>query len=271
MRRGLSLIGCVLIISAHLLAQDVSVPTTSKASTSTEALALASAAYSAISAGIQVSDETLNGTITWQPGVNQNTGVARAEFKGVNESLFDLTFGSHHRIEVWTGASQGVVEGEVISDGNSRSIVPHNCWVPPVWFSPLPLLASMVQPSTTLTYIGPEVRNGNSVDHLQAILSHGAASAPPKLTALIAHLSTVDIYLDRATHLPWAVLYKTHPDNDLKEDIPVEIRFADYRSVNGVTIPFRIQRLINNELNLDFTISDAVINTGLADAAFALQ
>jgi hypothetical protein len=54
-------------------------------------------------------------------------------------------------------------------------------------------------------------------------------------------------------------------------DIPVEIRFGDYKSVNGFLVPFRIQRVLQGMLNLDLTVTSATVNVGLADSDFALQ
>ncbi len=57
--------------------------------------------------------------------------------------------------------------------------------------------------------------------------------------------------------------FNTHPDNDAGRDIPVEIRFSDYRVVNRVQTPFRVQKYVNNSLVLDFQFEAAALNTGL--------
>jgi len=62
-----------------------------------------------------------------------------------------------------------------------------------------------------------------------------------------------------------------HPDNDAGSDIPTEIRFADYRNINGVQMPFRIQKLVQGSLFIDIVISQATMNTGITDAAFVVS
>jgi hypothetical protein len=84
-------------------------------------------------------------------------------------------------------------------------------------------------------------------------------------------VSTMDFYLDFASLLPLAITFNPHPDNDSNVDIRTEVRFADYRAVNGVLVPFRIQRLVNDGLVLDLTVTNATINAGLLATDFSLQ
>jgi len=65
--------------------------------------------------------------------------------------------------------------------------------------------------------------------------------------------------------------FKTHADDDLNIEIPVEIQFADYRLVNGVRLPFRIRKFLQGSLLLDIALSGARVNSGLPDSLFAVQ
>ncbi len=70
-----------------------------------------------------------------------------------------------------------------------------------------------------------------------------------------AHLTQVDFFLDSTTLLPAAITFNIHPDNNALLDLPVEIRFSDYRvvspsgvvaglqtgAVSSPQIPFHIQ------------------------------
>ena len=79
----------------------------------------------------------------------------------------------------------------------------------------------------------------------------------------MARLSQTEIFLDAATHLPRSIFYNTHPDNNDLLDIPVELQFSDYRSVNGAQIPFHIQKSVNGSLTLDLQFQSVALNTGL--------
>jgi hypothetical protein len=91
------------------------------------------------------------------------------------------------------------------------------------------------------------------------------------MTAQIQRLSLVDLYLDAASYLPLILGFKTHADDDLNIEIPVEIQFADYRLVNGVRLPFRIRKFLQGSLLLDIALSGARVNSGLPDSLFAVQ
>jgi hypothetical protein len=81
----------------------------------------------------------------------------------------------------------------------------------------------------------------------------------------------MDFFLDATTLVPAAATFNIHPDNDAGRDIPIEVQFSDYRTVNGVQIPFHVQKFLNNGLILDLQFSSAAVNTGLSATAFAVS
>ena len=84
-------------------------------------------------------------------------------------------------------------------------------------------------------------------------------------------ISTVDIYLDATSLLPRAFVSTIHPDDDALTDIAVEILFSNYKAVNGVQTPLRIQRLVQNGLAVDLVVTGVALNSGLPDSLFAVQ
>jgi hypothetical protein len=66
--------------------------------------------------------------------------------------------------------------------------------------------------------------------------------------------------LDTVTLLPAVLTYSLHPDNGAQFEIAVEVHYSDYRAVNGVHIPFLIQRYVNGSLQLEIRVSSAEIN-----------
>jgi hypothetical protein len=88
---------------------------------------------------------------------------------------------------------------------------------------------------------------------------------------LTQHLTEVDLYLDPVSALPLKLTFNEHPDNDASRDIPVEIRFSDYRPVNGAQVPFRLQKFINGTLLLDIRVEQAILNSNLPASTFTVQ
>jgi hypothetical protein len=223
-------------------------------------------AYAALSSGTTVADLTASGTIVWIIG-DQQSGSATLRVKGALESRIDLTLGSTVRTEIRNDTSGP--DGEWITpDGIAHRMPLHDLWTASAWYSPYSVVASMLGSNLNLTYIASEIQNNLAVDHLRVARS-SIAGAPG--TILTSHLSAIDLYLDQTSHLPWSIQFVGHPDDNASVDIPIEIRFANYQSVNGVLFPFRIQRLVGNVLNLDLTVTNVAINTNLPDTVFTLQ
>jgi hypothetical protein len=230
-------------------------------------VALTGQAETAVS-GLPVSDLLLNADVLWIVGGTRASGTATLKAKGANQARLDIATGTVSRSEIRNDANGA--DGQWIgSDGARHPIALHNCWTLAPWFAPHALVQAMSGSNAVLRYVGRETRNGIPADHVQF---HPASTEKnPRLAQELEKLALSEVFFDASTHLPAALLFNTHPDNDDSRDIPVEIRFADYRDVDGVMVPFHIQRYLQGVLNLDLTVTAAAINHGLADSEFALQ
>jgi hypothetical protein len=121
----------------------------------------------------------------------------------------------------------------------------------------------------TAVYIGSETRQGVQVEHLR--LSKAILGLPDDMQAIASKLSSSEVFLDSTSHLPVAITFNLHPDDDYETDIPVEIRYSDYRLVNGVTVPFSIKRYLNGGQVQELSIQNVAINSGVSVSDFILQ
>jgi hypothetical protein len=175
----------------------------------------------------------------------------------------ELTLTSGSRSEahiVEDGIPQGSWSGR---DGVSHASAQHNCWSDAVWFFPaFSALAHGADRNYVFSYAGEAQSHGSTADHIRVWqVRHLRGKDPLNLPLL----SAMDFYLDSSSHLPLAVAFKVHPDNNMLADIPAEVRFSDYRSVSGVQAPFRVERFLNGSLLLDLTIDEVAINSGIPD------
>jgi hypothetical protein len=76
----------------------------------------------------------------------------------------------------------------------------------------------------------------------------------------VTRQSTTDIGLDPTSFLPSILAYKVRPDNGAETFVSIEIRFSDYQTVDGITVPFQIERLVNGAKDLDIQIASVVVN-----------
>jgi hypothetical protein len=145
----------------------------------------------------------------------------------------------------------------------------HNLMTDTGWFPHLAVIGIIKSPDSVLSYVGPETHDGLSVIHVTAWQQLPSVSGSAAI--LPQHLSEMDFYLDPATLLPVAIAFNIHPDNNALLDIPTEIRYSNYQNVNGVLIPFHVQKFINNTLNLDLQFQTAALNSGVTAAQISAQ
>lgn len=233
-----------------------------------KAVLLASQAQLALTGGVPVSDVLLNADAEWIVGGTKVSGTATLRAKGTTKARLDIVAGEVRRTET-RNDSNGPDGQWAALDGTRHAMALHNCWGPAAWFSPHAIVQALSSSEVVARHVGRETRGTLTVDRVQSRRANTEKNL--QLAQDLEKLSTADIFLDSATHLPTAVVFNTHPDNDYGRDIPIEIRFSDYRAVNGVMVPFRIQRFMQGTLNLDLTITTATINSGLAESEFALQ
>jgi len=236
-----------------------------------QSAAVLAGATLALGPGQPVNDIVLTGTVSHFDGVTKDSGSATLKVKGADESRIDLAL-STPRSDVRT--IQGAIPRGSWSKANqaAQRHSLNNLFTPACWASPVNLIASLNRSGSTVSYVGQEQRFGVTVDHLRSTyVSPTMKTRDASALAAVQRLGTFDIYLDSLTHLPLSLMYNTHADDDANIDIPVEVRFANYTNVNGVLVPFHIQRLFRNQTNIDFTVTAAAINSGLLDSDFNVQ
>ncbi len=241
---------------------------TPAATSDPQAVLLANQARLALTGGHPVSDTSMSGAIQWIVGGTSASGSATLQQRGTAEARLDISAGAVSRSEIRndTNGPAGASSG---ADGVLHASATHNCWGPAPRVAPKAEVQTLFGTDAPTTTVRRESRNGLILDHLHAY--RNLSDKNQHTAKVLQNLSSFDVYLDPASHLPLVVTFNAHPDNDLGRDVPVEIRFADYQSVNGVALPFRIQRLLQGVLNLDLTVTSAATNSGISDSAFALR
>jgi hypothetical protein len=205
-----------------------------------------------------IQDVRLQAQVTRTAGSDSDTGSATLEAASYDKSNIHLALTSGALGETHNGPA-GVWSA---ADAQNRPVATHNCWTAAAWFAPALVIQAWVQdPSFTLAYAGLEDRDGVKVHHVHA---SRAGSAD------IVALSAMDLYLDPQSLLPLVLAFNTHPDDDLGVDLPVQVTFASYQIFGGFLAPSRIQEYLQNSLLLDFSVTAAGANNGLAATGFLL-
>ncbi len=222
----------------------------------------------ALSGGQTLTDVILSGTARRIAGSDDEsgTGVLKALASGAGRTDLTLSSGQHTEVSDLSTTPAGAWSGP---DRVSHPMAFHNLVSEPAWFFPAFAIARRLSASEYVaTYIGHETHNGQAVEHVS--VSQTSPFPTPSGGIAFEHLTQVDFFLDTATYLPGAISFNIHPDNNALLDIPVEVRFSDYRLVNGAQVPFHVQKHLNNSLLLDFQANSATFNTGLTASSFSL-
>jgi hypothetical protein len=204
----------------------------------------------------------LTGSATWQAGSLNDAGSATLNATSTGSSQVQLTLAAlGSRTEAQSGQGTDSACTWTGKDGVAHNIDPGNCWKPVLWFLP----AMSLQPTLLPSYVGAldlgtsEVGFGvQSYRHLQTEIVLPSLSTD--LASTIMQRSTADIGIDPASHLPSVLAYTIRPDDSAPIDIAVEVHYANYQVINGVQIPFTIQRYINGTLQLEIDVSSAQVN-----------
>lgn len=235
---------------------------------SSQALTLLQNSLAALTGGQSITDITLSGTARRIAGSDDESGTATVKALAGTGTRIDLTLPSGSRSELRNTSGAAPVGSWSGPDAVSHSISNHNLLTDPAWFPGFALSSLLSAPNALITYVGSETRDGQSVIHITASQQFPALSGDS--ATLMLHLSQVDFFLDSTTLLPVTIAFNVHPDDNALLDIPVEIRFSDYRTVNGAQIPFHVQKFLNNSLLLDFQAQSVTLNSGLSSADFVV-
>jgi hypothetical protein len=253
----------VFFLSLSLAAQQT-------ATTNSQALLFLQRSFSALGATPTLTDVTLSGTARRIAGSDDDTGTAVFKALASGAARTDLTLSSGQRSEVQNLSATSPAGTWYGPDRVSHAISYHNLLTEPAWFFPAFAITRRLSTSGYVpTYVGHETHNGQVVEHIS--VSQTSLASSTKDASFFQHLTQVDFFLDSTTLLPSAIAFNIHPDNNALLDIPVEIRFSDYRAVSGAQIPFHVQKFLNNSLTLDFRAESVAFNTGLTAAQFTVQ
>ncbi len=267
--RGLTLTYTLVLSSVLCLAAYAQQPVTVVAS-DPHAIALLTAAAAALQGAnaASIADVSLSGAARKIAGSDDEYGTAILKAVGMNSSIvLNLPSGSELETRsVTNGQASGTWSG---INGVSHLMALHNLLTEPAWFFPYFAISHGLTPTGYVaTYIGHEIRSEAAVEHVTISQTF---SALPSDQGGLQRLSQIDMYLDSVTFLPTAIAFNVHPDDDELVDIPIEVSYANYQTVNGFQVPFHVQRLLNNSLVLDLQFQTVTLNSGVTASQVGTQ
>jgi hypothetical protein len=219
--------------------------------------------------GLPISDVTIRGTVERTTGLNHEEGTAVLSALRTGESKIEFSFPSGDLREIHAISPNGPVGYWSGADGVLHPLSTSNILVDSAWFAPALMLRKLAEsPDTVASASNPETHGGIASQHL-SVSSH-FPQAPKSVSSLMQLHSRMEIYFDASSLLPNALEFNAHPDKDASRDIPVEIKYSDFRAVQGITTPFHIQQYMNGGLILDLEILTVDVNRGISKSSFSV-
>jgi hypothetical protein len=213
-------------------------------------------AMQALTGGVRVTSVRETGTVTRTSGGDREQGSITLESSGLMTSRVSLSLpgGTVSETRTW---QNGTHAGTWIGfDGVPHPMTGHNCGTDAVWFFPaLSLLADYADPNLVFADLGEVPYQSGSVEHIQ--LYRTATGLSQDELQILAQMSTVDFYIDSRTYLPVAMAFAIHADGNFSVNIPVMVVYTGYRAVNGVQVPFQVNKDINGSRLLQILITNA--------------
>jgi hypothetical protein len=208
-----------------------------------------------------VKDFRETGTITYYWAGQQVQGKATVRGLGLQRFRLDAQLPEGTRSWI-VNRGTGWLKA---ADGRVTTIPYHNAVALGALTLPSLKLLTAVNSATSVTYAGVEKIENSQFQHIQ-INEQYIPGANPKDQA--GRLGLSDIYIDPATNEIVGIQNNTHPIDTMNREIPHAIYFADFRSVDGIAVPFAVSEWINGQKIWSLQLDAVQFNRGLTDADF---
>jgi hypothetical protein len=212
-----------------------------------------------------IQDFTGTGTITYFWAGEQVSGPATVRGRGSDQFRLDANLPQGTRSYAVSHGHGSLRE----VTGKISEIPYHNTVNVGILTFPYSAIATALRdPLTSVAYVGLVEISGRQA-HQVRLARHLSPSQDP--ADRLSRLMIADYFVDAASSLLVQVSDKTHPVESSLKDYPHEIELADYRNINGVNIPLRVQERFMGQLIWELRLTEVTFSAGLTDSDFSLD
>ena len=244
-----SLIVVLFLSGTIALAQSVSTPALTPATVISEVVSSFSNA--------PVHSVQLSGTAHAYAGSDQPSGTFSYEINSTGERTLRLDTGTLGGTYSAGAFGDPTSCQHVDSVGTVHAVAEHNCSLPLDWV--VPMLGLQIQAANLNASLAEITDNTGAPLHKLTFGRTLTNTSSSFAIQTIKHLSEMDFKVDPSTFLLKSIDFTEHPEENASIDFPVEVRYSDYRNVNGAALAFHIQKYVRGGLTLDLQVETAVI------------
>ncbi len=210
-----------------------------------------------------IQDITGSGNITYYWAGEEVQGTVTVKGRGIGQFRLDATLSNG--VRSWAVDNGTGFEKE--TDGTVKQIPHHNTVNFGNLTFPLSFIAAVAQDtSTNITYVGLETKESSQVHHVRMQKAFASTADP---SGILSKLTIRDFFIDSTTFQVVSTLDMVHPADASTIDYPREMRFSDYRNVNGVLVPFAIVEVATGQRTYSIQLNQVTFNSGLQDSDFS--
>jgi hypothetical protein len=209
----------------------------------------------------QITDTVIQATVTNPDDPNATSGTVTIKTKGTDMVRWEGTNGGKSFVTIAAhGQLKHKAGGVWASDASANAIHQRMTHLPA-----LMVFQELARGDLSATHVAEETLNGHSVHHL-TIVRVSNLNSP--IDAQLTKNSRIEVFIDAQTGLIAKIEYIHVSSTDWRLGSPVEVFYDDYRTVNGMQIPFHQRTVINKNFTTDLQITSVQFNAGLADTEF---
>jgi hypothetical protein len=262
--RAVSLILMCLVIAASTYAPAA---TKYQLTQDPQAVAVAQAAFTAMGGAQAVAgyqDSLASGTVTISAGGNPVSYPITVKSKGLRETRIEVQRPKGTNIRIMNQGQAAIQR----PDGTVRSLYSNNTFSEHVDHVPLlSVLAEIGNGNVNLIYQGTAQVQGQPEDVIELDF---VPNLDPVQGAIFASLSRTLYFVNQVTRLVDKTQTTPLYEDDMTNTFTEEVYLSDYRSVNGLMVPFHQTIFIDGKADSDITFTSVNLNVGLLDSEFAL-
>lgn len=250
------------MVSATVFGQQPPTPTTQRDTQAVAVLTQAVNVAGGMTALTAIHDFVGSGTIIYYWGGKEVNGSVTLRARGSGQFRLDATLPTGLRSWVANNGTGSLKE----VDGTKTPVPYHNTVNLGNLTFPIAYLATSLQdPSMSISYVGLESKQSTRVHHIRIKKVFATGSDP---NGLNSKLTIRDLFIESGTSHIMSSLDMVHSKYRSNEDFPHEVRFSDYRAVNGVLVPFSITELGSGQRLSTIQLSQITFNRNLQDIDF---
>ncbi len=129
----------------------------------------------------------------------------------------------------------------------------------------LMLAYELARSDFSVSYIGQETLNGRSIHHLSLAR---VSTTGTGVDDILTKNSRLDLFIDSQTFLIAKISFLYLATNDWRRGYPMEIYYDDYRTVNGLLVPFHQRYVYDGQPAGEMQFTSMVVNQGASDSDF---